>query len=182
MDTYRLDRQKTALLVVDIQDRLCRAMDPKKLERLINRTVAAITGARTLGLPVLYTEQHPKGLGPTLEPVLSVLEGAPRFEKLTFSSALPEVLEALGGRDQILIAGMETHICVFQTVRDLLERNLKPYVLQDAVISRTEEDRAVGVNLAQELGAVITTVECALFDLLGKAGTPEFKAISQAVK
>ena len=182
MPTYRLDRREAALLVVDVQERLCKAMAPEKLERVVQRTVAAMQGARALGLPVLYTEQYPKGLGPTIEPLRAHLEGAPRFEKLAFSSAQPEVIGALGQKRQILIAGMETHICVFQTVRDLAERGLVPVVLQDAVLSRHDEDRRAGLSLAREVGALVTTVESALFDMLGVAGTPEFKAISQAVK
>lgn len=104
------------------------------------------------------------------------------IEKVNFSCALDEVLTALGGRTQILIAGMETHVCVFQTVRDLAERNLTPYVCVDAVLSRAEEDRRVGLELCREVGAVQTTVEAGLFDMLGKAGSPEFKEVSAAVK
>ncbi len=182
MNRFRLRREETAVLVVDIQERLCKAMSPERLDRMVNRTCALIRGAHTLDLPIFYTEQYPKGLGPTVEPVRACLEGATRFEKLKFSSWTPELQSALAGRPRVLIAGMESHVCVFQTARDLVEQDLVPYLCRDAIISRSDEDREAGLRLAAEAGAVVTTVESALFDLLGVAGTPEFKAISSAVK
>src|SRR5207244_2761915 len=146
------------------------------------RSQAAIAGARALGLPIVFTEQYPKGLGPTLGPIREQFAGARPVEKVNFSCALDEVLRELKGRDQVLLAGMETHVCVFQTARDLADRKVTPVLLLDAVLSRTDEDRTVGVELCREAGAIVSTVEAALFDLLGKAGTPEFKAVSQAVK
>ncbi len=179
----KLDRDRAALLVVDIQDRLGSAMEPKALERLIRRTRALVEGAKALQLPILVTEQYPKGLGSTLGPIRAALPEDQRYvEKLEFSCAVPDVLKGLTGRPQVLVAGMETHICVFQTVRDLAERKFVPFLCADAVLSRTEEDRAIGLERCREAGAVVTTVEGALFDLLGRAGTPEFKAISAAVK
>jgi nicotinamidase-related amidase len=109
-----------------------------------------------------------------------MLSGRP-VEKLNFSCAMAEVVASLK-RSQILIVGMEAHVCVFQTARDLAEQRFTPYILVDAVLSRQEEDRQIGLALCREVGAVMTTVESALFDLLGKAGTPEFKAISAAVR
>lgn len=182
-EKFRLLRPMAALLVVDVQERLCQAMNQGALERMVKRSVAAIRGAQALCLPVVYTEQYPKGLGCTIQPLKELLEqaGAARVEKLTFTCALPEVVSRLK-RSQILIAGMEAHVCVFQTVRDLAEQQFQPYLLRDAVLSRTEEDRQAGLALCRDVGAVVTTVESALFDLLGKAGTPEFKAISAAVR
>jgi nicotinamidase-related amidase len=182
MDRFRLRREETAVLVVDIQERLCKVMSPERLERMVNRTCALIRGAHTLGLPVFYTEQYPKGLGPTIEPVRACLENATRYEKMKFSSWCPELHSALAGKPRVLIAGMESHICVFQTARDFVEQEFVPYLCRDAIISRSDEDRESGLRLANEAGAVLTTVESALFDMLGEAGTPEFKAISQAVK
>ncbi len=180
--SVRLDRKNTAVLVVDIQERLCAAMSEPRLSRLVNRSVALIQGARALDLPIVCTEQYPKGIGPTLEPVRAVLEGAPVFEKLKFSSVLPEVESAFSGRKQILIVGMETHVCVFQTVRDLQEQGYVPWVCRDAVMSRDEEDRLAGLDMIKAAGAYVTSVESALFDMLHVAGTPEFKAVSKAVK
>ncbi|SRR5712692_2665663 len=180
-DKYRLQRAQAGLLVVDIQERLCAAMEPRALDRMLQRTRAAIQGAQALGLPIVHTEQYPKGLGPTHSRIRELLSSARPVEKIHFSCALAEVVSALK-RSQILIAGMETHVCVFQTARDLAEQGFTPYLLADAVLSRTEEDRQVGLSLCREVGAVTTTVESALFDLLGKAGTPEFKLVSAAVK
>jgi nicotinamidase-related amidase len=182
MRQIRLERADTALLVVDVQERLCRAMPPARLERLVNRTLALIEGARVLGLPVAFTEQYPSGLGHTIEPLRSKLGQAPRLEKVRFSSVSADLLAALSQRRRVLISGMEAHVCVFQTARDLVERGFTPYLCRDAIISRTDEDREAGLALAREAGALITTAEGALFDLLGEAGTPEFRTLSAAVK
>ncbi|NOJ81864.1 isochorismatase family protein [Myxococcus xanthus] len=183
MPTFRLKQEQAALLVVDIQERLCAAMDRDALDRMLSRTTAAIEGARALGLPILLTEQYPQGLGPTYSLLrMRALKDVKAVEKLEFSAAVPDVLAALGGRTQVLVAGMETHICVFQTVRDLAERGLSPFLLTDAVLSRAQEDRQVGLQLCRDVGAHVVTVEAALFDLLGRAGTPEFKQVSAAVR
>jgi nicotinamidase-related amidase len=180
--TVRLDRKNVAVLVVDVQERLCAVMPPEKLARLVNRTCALIQGARALELPIVCTEQYPQGIGPTLEPVRACLEGVPVYEKLKFSSVIPEVLSAFSNRKHILLAGMETHVCIFQTVRDLAERGYVPWVCRDAVISRNDEDRLAGLEMARAAGAFLTSVESALFDMLVEAGTPEFKTVSRAVK
>jgi|CXWL01.1.fsa_nt_gi nicotinamidase-related amidase len=182
MSAQRLFAKSAALIVVDVQERLCAAMEPAALERMVRRTCAAIAGAKALGIPVVVTEQYPKGLGSTMAQVKAATPGFAPVEKIRFSAALPEVLGQLGNRSQVLIAGMETHVCVFQTVRDLKDASLQPYLLVDAVLSRTEVDREVGLDLCRAAGAEVTTVEAALFDMLEKAGTPEFKAVSVAVK
>ncbi|MBI5546255.1 MAG: isochorismatase family protein [Deltaproteobacteria bacterium] len=179
----RLERSKAAVLVVDVQERMVAAMDPSRMARLVNRTRALIEGAQALGLPLIVTEQYTRGLGATVAEVARAFpEGLRPVEKLEFSCAVPAVMEQLGGRLQVLLCGMEAHVCVFQTARDLLERGRVPYLCADALLSRNEEDRRLGIERARELGAVVTTVEGALFDLLGKAGTPEFKRISAAVR
>lgn len=178
----RMDREKACLLVVDVQERLCAAMDQVQLDRMLARVNAAVRGAQALGIPVLVTEQYPKGLGATHAMVKMNLGGAPTFEKLEFSAAVPGVVEAIGPRRQVLVAGMETHICVFQTVRDLAEHGMTPVLLADAVLSRNAEDREVGFQLCREAGAHVRSVEAVLFDMLGRAGTPEFKQVSQAVR
>ena len=182
MARLKLERHNTALLVVDIQERLAQAMDAVALERTLKRATAAIIGARTLGLPIVVTEQYPKGLGPTCQTLKDALSPFVPIEKIQFSCSIDEVVKQFQGRQQVLMVGMETHVCVFQTARDFVDRGLTPYLLADAVLSRTVEDRRVGLELCKTVGAVVTTVESALFDLLGQAGTPEFKAISAAVK
>jgi nicotinamidase-related amidase len=175
-------RESAALLVVDVQERLCAAMRADVLARVLNRVGAAIDGATALGIPVIVTEQYPKGLGPTVAQLKARVEGFSPVEKLEFSALVPLVREQLTGRPQVLVTGMETHVCVYQTVRDLAEAGLSPFLATDAVTSRAQADHDAGLALCRDAGAVLTTVETVLFDALGKAGGPVFKAVSAAVK
>jgi nicotinamidase-related amidase len=175
-------KERSALLVVDVQERLAAAMNPERLARVINRTQAAIEGAKALGLPIVVTEQYPKGLGPTMSALASRIPGFAPIEKLEFSALTPAVLAKLAPRPNVLITGMETHVCVFQTVRAVKGAGLTPFLARDAVLSRTEQDYEAGLELCREAGGLITSVEAALFDALVRAGTPEFKAVSAAVK
>ncbi len=180
----KLDRQQAAVLVVDVQDRLTPAMPQETLARVVKYGKALIAAGKELGLPVLATEQYPKGLGHTLPELAEQLPSKP-LEKMHFScGADPGFVSALEatGRKQVVITGMETHVCVFQTVRDLVGMGYEVHVCADAVSSRTEEHRRVGLELCREAGAVITTAETAIFDLLHQAGTPEFKKVAPYVK
>jgi nicotinamidase-related amidase len=179
---HRFHREAAALLIIDVQERLCAAMRPDALERMLNRTCAAVDGAKALGIPVIVTEQYPKGLGHTHPRVAARIDGIAPIEKLEFSALVPLVRAQLAARPLVLVTGMETHVCVFQTVRDLVDSGLMPYVAVDAVTSRAVADFDAGLALCRDSGAVMTTVETALFDALGKAGGPEFKAVSAAVK
>ncbi|MBK7863975.1 MAG: isochorismatase family protein [Archangiaceae bacterium] len=179
---HRFNKDAAALLVIDVQERLCAAMRPEALARVVNRTLAAIEGAKALGLPIIVTEQYPKGLGPTLAEVKARIDGFAAVEKIEFSALVPLVREQLAARPQVLVTGMESHVCVFQTVRDLSDAGLTPFLATDAVISRDPVDHGVGLQLCRDAGAVMTTVETALFDALGRAGGPTFKAVSAAVK
>ena len=180
----KLDRQKAAVLLVDVQDRLTPAMPQDALARVVKYGKALIAAGKELGLPVLATEQYPKGLGHTLSELAEQLPSKP-LEKTHFScgadAQFVSALEATG-RKQVVITGMETHVCVFQTVRDLVAMGYEVHVCADAVSSRTEEHRRVGLELCREAGAVITTAETAIFDLLHQAGTPEFKKVAPYVK
>lgn len=179
----RLSRDRSLILVVDVQERLAAAMPPDSLARVEKYGRALARTGRELKIPVLATEQYRKGLGPTVKAILD--EVPLPIEKMTFSCAGDEgFLGALAatGRRQIVVAGMETHVCVFQTVRDLVERGFEVHVCADAVASRTEEHRRVGLDLCRQAGAVVTTAETAIFDLLGRAGTPEFKAVAPLLK
>jgi len=179
---HRFTRNASALLIIDVQERLIAAMNPARVERLVNRTLAAIDGAKALGLPIIVTEQYPKGLGPTMKAVAERIPDFTPVEKLQFSAWLPEVKEHLGTRNTVLVLGAETHVCVFQTVRALAEAGLTPYLAADAVLSRNETDERIGLELCRAAGGILTTVETALFDALVRAGGPEFKAVSAAVK
>jgi nicotinamidase-related amidase len=180
----KLDRTKAAVLVVDIQSRLAPAMPADTLERVLKYSRALVGAAKELGLPVLATEQYPKGLGPIV-PELRELLPSPPLEKVHFScGADPAFAAALEktGRRQVVICGMETHVCVFQTTRDLVAAGYEVHVCADAVSSRTEEHRRVGLELCREAGAIVSLAETAIFDLLHRAGTDEFKKVSPLVK
>jgi isochorismate hydrolase len=179
-----LDRADALLLVVDIQEKLARAMPPDAMARLEKNTAILIKAARRLGLPVVASEQYVKGLGPTVA-TLRELYPHPPIEKMEFScGASKELARAImkEGRHQVIVAGMEAHVCVFQTVRDLLRGDYTAFVPQDAVISRTEENRQVGLKLCEKAGATLTSTETVLFDLLGTSGTAEFKELAPLIK
>lgn len=176
-----LTASQATLLVVDWQERLYAAMPEGVREAALRQADNLCFLALELSMPRLVTEQYPRGLGPTL-PALG-LGGA--TEKLVFSAAqVPAVAQALqdSGRRQVLVTGMETHICVAQTVRDLLGAGYEPWVVADACLSRRKLDWRVGLEHMRALGAQVVTAEAALFALLGQAGTPLFKAISQRIR
>jgi nicotinamidase-related amidase len=178
----RLDRTRTCVLVVDVQEKLIPVMwNWPPVEKYLR---ALVLTAKELGLPVLATEQYPKGLGATL-PALRELLPSPPLQKMHFScGADPDFMEALRatGRRQVLVAGIEAHVCVFQTVRDLVEQGYEAFVCADAVTSRFEEHRRVALEQLRDLGAVVTSAETSIFDLLHAAGTAEFKRVSPLVR
>jgi nicotinamidase-related amidase len=145
---------------------------------------AMIQAARELGLPVVGTEQYPQGLGPTAASIRELLP-APPLAKLHFScGADPGIRRALAEtrRRQVVVVGIESHVCVFQTSRDLLEQGYEVFVCADAVTSRNPEHRRVALELLGKMGAVITSAETSIFDLLHQAGTAEFRKVSAYVK
>ena len=174
-----LERERTALVVVDFQEAFRPAVG--EFEAVARNAGVLVQGARELGLPVVVTEQYPRGLGHTVSEVADHLDDIPRLEKLVFSACRAEGFD-LDGRDQALVCGIETHVCVSQTVHDLLERGIEVHVARDAVTSRSEENREVGLRKMERAGAVITSVETALFEMLGAAGSDEFKAVQRLVK
>jgi len=180
----KLDRNRAAVLVVDVQSRLTPAMPPEALERVVKYGRALVGAAVELGLPVLATEQYPKGLGETIPELRAVLPSPP-LVKMHFScGADPAFAAALEktGRRQVIVCGMETHVCVFQTVRDLVVMGYEVHVCADAVSSRFEVHRASGLDLCRQAGAIVTNAETVIFDLLHQAGTAEFKKVSPLVR
>ena len=183
----RLIPKTTALIVVDIQERLAAAMPKHQLEELLRGARILTEAARLLGAPVLATEQYPKGLGPTLPEISALLEesGAKRFEKLDFSahdaSGFGRALQETGVTAAVVV-GMETHVCVYQTVRDLAARGLEVHVPIDAVASRRDDHRAAGLELCKRAGAIATTSETVVFDWLERAGTDEFRQLSKLIR
>lgn len=178
-----LKRDDALLLVIDVQDRLAAAM-PEKVPAIVN-TVRLVEGAKLLSVPIIVTEQYPKGLGPTVPAVQEALPDHSTVEKLCFDCCGEESFAAaLGGsgRKSMVIAGMEAHICVLQTALALLERGYRVHVVKDAVCSRAVENKEVAMGILRDAGATVTTTETVLFQLVGRAGTPEFKAISALIK
>ena len=179
----QIHRPAAGLLVVDIQERLMPQIH--EAERLIQRTVQLIRGAGILRLPILATEQYRKGLGGTMPEVSAALGGIVPTEKMTFSSCgAPGLLAALSARkiSDVILCGIETHVCICQTALDLLGRGFRVFVVADAVSSRTAENRDFGLGRMRSAGAAIVSVEMVLFELLGESGTAEFKEILALVK
>lgn len=179
----RLQRDRTALLVIDVQERLLPVIHTTK--EVEHRIATAVTAARALGLPVLVTEQYPRGLGPTTGQVAAAIKGIAPVEKMTFSccgsDAFSLCLSELAPQT-VLVAGIETHVCVLQTCMDLAARAITPVLLGDCCGSRHPYDHQVAIERMRAGGAVITTLESALFELVGAAGTDEFRQISGLVK
>jgi nicotinamidase-related amidase len=183
-DKFFLDRDNAVLVVIDVQDKLCRAMDEKVLEKLTTNISILQAAARELGLPMVATEQYVKGLGNTLC-ILKEKLTEPALEKMAFSCcgepSFRERLKALG-RKQVVITGMEAHVCVLQTVIELLDAGYHVHLVKDAVMSRRKENWRMGIDAAIAAGAVITSTETALFQLLRVAGSDEFKKLSKLVR
>jgi nicotinamidase-related amidase len=183
----RLSPATTALLVVDVQERLAAAMSAERIAAVVHNTGILLDAASHLGVRVFATEQYPKGLGPTVAPLAAKLQalGVTPVAKMTFDACgdvgISRPLAALSPR-ALVVVGMETHVCVFQTVRELVRRGYDVHVPIDAVASRTEENRATGISLCERAGALATTTEAVVFDWLERAGTDAFKLVSKLVK
>jgi len=183
----RLVPSKCLVAVIDVQERLSAAMPKDRMRDVTHKIEVLLASAEILGAPVVATEQYPKGLGPTIEPLVRKLDemGVPRIDKTAFSAfevpafarRLQEVAPAV-----VIVAGMEAHVCVYQTVRDLIGQGVEVHVPVDALVSRHEEDRAAGIALCERAGAVPTTTETIIFDWLARAGTDAFRTISQLVR
>ncbi|MBK5116067.1 MAG: hydrolase [Thermoleophilia bacterium] len=179
MSSPKLDPERAALVVVDVQEAFRNAIDG--FEGIASATATMVSGAGALGVPVIVTEQYPKGLGATVPEVADRLpEGTEPISKMSFSAAAAEGFE-LGGREQAIVCGIETHVCVNQTVLDLLEAGTEVHVVSDAVGSRSLDNKALGLAKLERAGAWRTSVETALFELLGEAGTDDFKTIQRLV-
>lgn len=176
----KLDRDRAALVVVDVQEAFRKAIP--NFDRVARASATLVEGAEALGVPIVVTEQYPKGLGHTVTEVAEHLPASLQpLEKVRFSAAEAEGFD-LGGREQALICGIETHVCVNQTVLDLVEGGIEVHLAGDAVGSRTDSDRELALHKAERAGAILTSVETALFELLGGSDVPEFKQVQELVK
>ena len=185
-DTLTVSADDTVLLVIDVQEKLAPAIFEQ--EQVVAKTSTLVQAAIAMELPIIVTEQYPRGLGPTVSVVSDWFSQAPTlcgvFEKTVFSACTPDVMSALAssGRKKVILAGMETHVCVFQSVRALQAAGYQCFLARDAVSSRTAANRENGFALIAACGGVISNVETLLFDLLKVSGTPLFKQISKLIK
>ena len=179
MSAVLLDARSAALVVVDVQEAFRKAV--AGFDAIAGRTAVLVQGAQALGLPVAVTEQYPRGLGTTVPEVLEHLGDVRRLEKTVFSAARAEGFD-LRGREQAIVCGVEAHVCVSQTVLDLLARGVQVHVAADATGSRAAADHAAGLRRVEVAGATISTVEMALFELVRQAGTPQFRAVQELIK
>ncbi|MCY6355453.1 hydrolase [Clostridium sp. ZS2-4] len=182
MNKFTLFKEDSILLIIDLQEKLMSAM--KYREQIIEKNNVLISAAKEMNIPMLFTEQYPKGLGRTDSKISTNLKNALKFEKNSFSACSEEFICTLKelGRKKIILTGTETHICVFQTARDLISLGYEVFVVADAVVSRTKANYTNGLDLMRSMGATITNTETVLFDLLKEAGTPEFKLCSKLIK
>lgn len=182
MDKFTLIQEESALIVIDIQERLIPAMSNS--QKVIQNTNTLLSVANKLEIPTIITEQYPKGLGKTISEIHYNVSKVSVCEKNTFSGCTDEVMNILkqSGKKKIIITGMETHVCVFQTVRDLLASGYQVFVASDAVCSRTKENYLNALSQMVSMGAVVSNTETIFFDLLKVAGTPLFRELSKLVK
>jgi len=186
MPSPRLDRTSTTLTLIDVQEKFMPVIDRR--EMVEENIVRLIRGAQVVGCPTLVTEQYVKGLGRTVEPIRRALDettGYYPIDKLCFSAhACADFASALRAqrRRQVLVAGIETHVCVYQTVMDLLRDGFEVTIIADAVSSRTAQNRDIALQRMVSEGARLASTEMVLFELLNASGTDEFKAISKLVK
>ncbi|MEO1236735.1 MAG: hydrolase [Planctomycetota bacterium] len=179
----RLDPERSVVLLIDLQDKLLPVMHEKTTVR--RRTARLIEGAAVLDVPVLVTEQYPRGLGKTVKDIADLLQGAVSVSEKTRFSACAEpvtrLLEKFEARS-VVVAGIETHVCVLQTCLDLLERGLTVALCEDATSSRRPVDKKAAVDRMIQAGVLPTTVESVLFELLGDADSPKFRALRGVIQ
>ncbi|WP_261841439.1 hydrolase [Aliamphritea ceti] len=173
-----LTAETTALIVIDVQGKLARSM--YNAETMLQCITRAIQGAKILGIPVLHIEQYPQGLGATLPEVSELLADQTPMSKTTFDCCgNPEIVSRIESlnKTNLLVCGLEAHICVYQSVRSLLSKGYNVEIIEDAISSRTAENRALGLNRMTAAGAQRTSVEMCLFDLVQDAASPAFRQL-----
>lgn len=175
--------EESIAMIVDYQEKLMPSIHNH--EQVIAKIAQLLTGLKTVGCPVIFTQQYTKGLGMTVPELVETQEEFHYLEKVTYSCLdTEEIKEELRKQNKktVILAGVEAHICVMQTARDLIDQGYQVCIVTDCISSRTEENRQVGIERMKQEGAYVTSVESVLFELLVKAGTPEFKTISKLIK
>lgn len=177
----RISTENTACIVVDYQERILPSIANK--EELIETSVKLLKGLKILDVPMCITGQYTKGLGLNIKEIHEAAGTEDYYDKMVFSCAQVEgVQQAIQGKKNIVICGIEAHVCVMQTVLDLLEMGYQPIVIEDCISSRKLNDKKYALKRMRDAGAIITTYEALLFELLQKAGSDTFKQISNLVK
>ena len=180
-----MERDRAILIVIDMQEALMKQMDQEVAKRTIRNIKTNIFFAKEMGIPIILTEQYPKGLGRTIREIKADLEHLVPIEKLSFSCCGERLFnERLNeiNRKQIIMTGIETHVCVLQTTNDLLEKGFEVHVIADAICSRRKLDWEIALRWMEKKGAFISTTEIIAFQLLKEAGTEEFRRLSKLLK
>jgi len=175
--------ENTVLIVIDVQGKLAQLMYEK--QSLFHNLRKIIKGIQALGIPILWVEQNPEGLGPTIPEITELLSGIKPISKSSFSSCRNErFIQKLraANRNQILVVGIEAHVCVYQTSMDLVDLGYEVEVVEDAVSSRTLSNKKVALQKMRDAGVSLTSTEMALFELLGVAEGEQFREILKIVK
>ncbi len=185
IDKFIINQKDSALLVIDIQERLFAAMKEKEQKNILKNTGILIETANVHDIPIVVSEQYRKGLGPTVEELAGKIKDAEFLEKIHFDcmkeEALNKTLSGMG-KNTIIITGMETHVCVFQTALTLLKEGRNVFIASDGVCSRRKHDWETALNALSAAGAVIYPTETISFMILEKAGTGEFKKLAPLFK
>ena len=178
-----LDMKKSCLVVVDVQGKLAELMDDK--ERLFHNIEILIKGAKILDIPILWCQQNPKALGPTIPRLAELLTDDEPVNKFSFSCCgdekFNEKLKALGRVKQVILCGIETHVCIYQSAMDLLDKDYDVHVIADAVSSRTPANKQIALKRMETEGANLSSTEMALFELLGTAKHEKFKDLARLI-
>ncbi|MBM4157942.1 MAG: hydrolase [Ignavibacteria bacterium] len=179
----KINRDNSIAVVIDVQQKLFPFIHEK--EKLSDNIVKLIKGIKVLGIPILVTEQYSKGLGNAIQSVQEAIGNYSYTEKMSFSccgsGTFTEALKK-SEKDNVIICGIEAHVCVLQTVLDLIIGGYQPVVVENCISSRSLNDKEIAIDRMRQEGAVITTYESILFELLEVSGTEEFKAISKIIK
>jgi isochorismate hydrolase len=181
----RIQREEAVLVVVDVQDVLMKQMNQGVAEKVIRNIRTLLSFAQEMAIPVLITEQYPKGLGPTVSEIKMELGSVSSIEKVSFSCCGVETFnEKLNqtGRKQVILTGIETHVCVLQTADDLIQAGHEVHAVADAICSRRKLDWEIGLRWMEKKGAMISTTEIIAFQLMKEAGTEEFRTLSKWLK
>ena len=179
----RINRENTIGLVIDIQEKLVPTIADK--DQIIKNTICLLEGLKVMNVPIIVTQQNTKGLGPTIPEINKTIGNFSYIEKMTFSCyrepAFIRVLNRIGKRNVILM-GIEAHVCILQTTLDLLYNNFNPVIVKDCIGSSDDQDKQVAVWRMRDVGSVITSCESILLELCREAGTDEFRELLKLLK